>query len=59
MSGLEGRNLAKVKKQNMAAVKTILYRQAPFSRVEIADADHYQYCVGTDSGRRCTGTDGF
>lgn len=37
MSGLEGRNLAKVKKQNMAAVKTILYRQAPLSRVEIAE----------------------
>ena len=37
MSGLEGRNLAKVKKQNMAAVKMILYRQAPLSRVEIAE----------------------
>lgn len=37
MSGLEGRNLVKVKKQNMAAVKTILYRQAPLSRVEIAE----------------------
>ncbi len=37
MSGVQGRNLAKLKKQNKAAIKTILYRQAPLSRVEIAE----------------------
>lgn len=37
MSPVHGKNLVKVKQQNLQSVKTILYRYAPLSRVEIAE----------------------
>lgn len=37
MAQIRGKNLTKVKQQNMASIKTILYNCAPLSRVEIAE----------------------
>ena len=37
MNALQGKNLAKIKQQNMENIKTILYRSAPLSRAQIAN----------------------
>ena len=37
LTGIRGKNLAEVKRQNLESIKLILYRRAPLSRVEIAE----------------------
>ena len=37
MSKLHGKNLSKIKQQNLESIRATLYRYAPLSRAEIAE----------------------